>query len=74
MSYNHYRTSIERLMAEGYTLLRLGNVKEAKGWPLTYSDQDTGYGNWRVLKHYETQRERDEEVDLLVETSKYLAL
>ena len=71
---NHYRKSIEKLMAEGYTLLRLGNVKEAKGWPVTYSDSTTGYGNWRIYDYYDTKALRDNVVNRLVTEERYLVL
>ncbi len=71
---NHYRKSIDKLLAEGYTLLRLGNVKEAQGWAVTYSNAELGYGNWRLYAYYATKALRDKEVDLLISNKRYLVL
>lgn len=61
-------------MSEGYTLLWLGNVKEAKGWPVTYSDSPTGYGNWRIYDYYDTKTLRDNVVNRLVAEERYIVL
>ncbi|MBQ9546807.1 MAG: hypothetical protein IJU90_05935 [Bacteroidales bacterium] len=49
-------------------------MKEAKGWPVTYSDSPTGYGNWRIYDYYDTKTLRDNVVNRLVAEERYIVL